>query len=148
MIGDRKTTGYTLVEVLLSISVLVALTAFSVPFYQSFQYKGDLTLAAASIAQTIRKAETLAAASSGDSLWGIMVSRGSIVAFKGSSYAARDSVSDDITAIPTSVSVSGSTELVFNKVTGYPVTTGTISLTGANKEVRSVRVNTKGVVNY
>ncbi len=140
--------GFTLIEMLLSVAVIVAITGISIPIYESFQVRNELDIAAVSIVQSLRRAEALAQSSSGDASWGVHIVSGSVTLFKGSSYATRDATLDEIFTIPTSIVPSGVSDIVFDRLTGFPQSTGTITLTSNRGEARNMTINQKGMVNY
>lgn len=143
-----KNAGFTLMEGLLSIAVIAIIGGISIPIYQSFQVRNDLDIAIVSTVQTLRRAQVLAQAVDGDTSWGISVLSGSIILFKGASYAARDTAFDEVFEVPASITPSGLSEIVFTKFTGLPQTTGTITLTSNANETRTITINTKGIVSY
>lgn len=133
---------------LLSIALITVIAGMSVPIYQSFQVRNDLDIAAVTTAQTLRRAEALAQAVDGDISWGVNIQSGSVTLFKGTSYAARDTAFDEVFDVPTSITPSGLSEIVFTKFTGLPASTGTITLTSNINETRSITINAKGMVSY
>jgi len=141
-------SGFTLSEILLSIALIGVIASISTPVYQAFQIRNDLDIAATSLVQTIRRAQLLSQAVDGDAPWGISVQLGSLVLFKGASYTARDSNFDEVFGVPTSITPSGTLEIVFAKFTGLPQTTGTITLTSNTNETRAITINAKGMVSY
>lgn len=140
--------GFTLLEVLLSVASIAIIAGISVPIYQSFQVRNDLDIATVEIAQSARRAQTLSQAVDGDTSWGIKIQSGSKAVFKGLSYAARDATFDEVFEVPTSITPSGISEIVFTKFTGLPQTTGTITLTSNTNETRNITINAKGTVSY
>jgi prepilin-type N-terminal cleavage/methylation domain-containing protein len=145
--GERRyKKGFTLVEVLLSIAVIAVIAVFSVPVFQRFQVKNDLDIAASTTAQSLRRSQVLAQAVDGDTTWGVKILSGSIVIFKGASYAARDTSFDETTTFPSSITPSGLDEVVFSKLFGEPSSTGSVTLTSSNADVRTVTINAKGTV--
>lgn len=140
--------AFTLLEVLLSLAAIAAIAGISLPIYQSFQVRNDLDVAATTIAESCRRAAVLAEASDGDTSWGVRIQSGGIALFKGASYAARDATFDEFFAVPTSITPSGLSEIVFAKFTGMPMTTGTTTLTSSINETRTITVNAKGMVSY
>jgi len=133
---------------LLSIAALSIIAGIGVPVYQSLQVRNDLDIAATTVAHDARRAQLLAQASDGDSPWGVSVSTAQIILFKGASYASRDSTFDELSSIPTTITSSGFTEIVFNKYTGLPQTTGTITLTSIAGNLRTITINAKGTITY
>ena len=144
----KNSAGFTLLEVLLSVSAIGIIAGIAIPVYQSFQVRNDLDIATAEIAQSLRRAQVLAEAVDGDSGWGVFVGGGSLTLFQGVAYATRDPSFDEVFVIPASITPSGVTEVVFAKFTGLPQTTGTITLTSTNNETRTITINAKGMVSY
>lgn len=144
----KQTKGFTLPEILLSIALIGLLSAMSIPVYQSFQVRNDLDIATESVVHAFRRAQLLSQAVDGDISWGVSVQTGSIVIFKGVSYASRDASFDEIFTLPTNISFSGVSEVVYAKSTGLPGTTGICTLTSNVNETRTITINTKGMVGY
>jgi prepilin-type N-terminal cleavage/methylation domain-containing protein len=139
--------GFTLIEVLLSVAIMGLLAGLSIPIYQSFLNRNDLSNNTEAVASSLRRAQTYARASKEDSTWGVKVQSGVITLFKGSSYASRSSGLDETVTLPGNVTASGMDELYFSKLYGVPNTTGTITLT-SNNETKTVTLNAKGLVTY
>lgn len=139
--------GFTLLELLLSVAVISALAGLSLPVYRTLLQKNDLDIAAVTIAQSLRRSQMMSQAVDGNTTWGVKIQSGSIVLFKGASYAARDTTFDETFDVPTSIGVSGTTEYVFSKLTGLPQATGTVNLS-TESDARAVTLNAKGMVNY
>ena len=141
-------TGFTLIEVLLSIAAIVIIAGISIPIYQSFQIRNGLDIAATTVAQSMRRAQMLAQASDGDISWGVNVQNNSIIIFRGGNYLGRDSTYDEIFEMPTAIIVSGMAEVVFARFAGLPNSAGTTTLASNTNEVRNISINQKGMVNY
>lgn len=144
----HKNSGFTLLELILTLSIVGALMALAIPVYQSFQVKNDLDIAAQAMTQSFRRAELLAQAVSGDIHWGVKIESGNIILFKGMSFATRDPNYDEAFEVPTSITPSGVSEVVFSKFSGLPQTTGGATLTTATNETRTITINAKGMVAY
>lgn len=140
--------GFTIIEVLLSLAIIGILAGISTPIYQSFQVRNDLDIATVTIAQSLRRAQTLSQSVDNDSTWGIDVRSGSITIYKGVSYIARDSAYDELFEMPSSLTPSGMNGVVFNTLTGLPQKTGSIILTSNANETRTIIINSKGMVSY
>lgn len=140
--------GFTLMEVVLTMAVLVILTGLSIPLYQAFQVKNDLAVSEEMIVQALRRAQMLSQGVDGDTTWGVSVASGSVVLFQGTSYASRDASFDETYDMSGSITPSGVSEVVFAAFTGSPQTTGTMTLTSSNNETQTVTINAKGVSAY
>ena len=144
----QKNGGFTFIEILLVVALIGVTASVSIPVYQSFKTRNDLDVSSVTIAQSLRRAQLLSQASDGDTSWGVNIAVGSITLFKGISFSARDTDFDEVFSMQTSISVSGLQEIVFEKFTGEPVSTGTITLTSINNEERSINTNSKGSITY
>lgn len=140
--------GFTLFEVLLSITIIALVAGISVPVYQSFQVRNDLNIAASTVVQTLRRAQVLSQAVDGDMSWGVYSGNGAITLFKGGSYITRDSNFDESFAVPTNITPSGLQEIIFTKFTGFPQTTGNIIFTSSANETKTISINKKGTVSW
>ncbi len=146
---QKKYTGFTLVEMILVLAILFILFSLTSPFYQRYQNKNDLNLAAVSTAQNLRRAQILAQAVDANNSWGVYLQSNSITLFRGPSYASRDSAFDEVINIASSISFSGLSEIIFTKFTGLPTSVGTITLTNINtNDIKSITINDKGTLEY
>jgi prepilin-type N-terminal cleavage/methylation domain-containing protein len=142
------TRGFTLPEMLLSVSLLAIIGGMIIPSYHTFLVRNDLDIAVTTLAHNLRQAQSLSQSADGDMTWGVHVGVGSILVYKGVSYIARDSVFDQNTQIPKSIVPTGINEVNFSKVTGLPNATGTFRLTSQANEQRTITINEKGMVDY
>lgn len=138
--------GFTLIEMLLSTSIIVVLVSLSLPFYVSFQSRNDEALAAQTLVETLRRAETYARGSRGDSVWSVEIQATAITLFKGASFSGRDTSFDEPTSVPSSITLGGLTEVQFAKFTAFPATPGSITLASTGNTTRTVTINAKGMV--
>lgn len=137
-----------MLEIALSMSILGMIFGMTIPMYRIFSVRNDLDIAASTLVQDYRRAQTLSMIADGDSMWGVHVATGSILIYKGSSYVTRNGAFDENTEMPTSIVVSGLTNVTFNKQTGLPQSTGTTTFTSITNEARNVTINQKGMVDY
>jgi len=141
--------GFTLLEALLSITIMSILLFLSVPLYQSFQVRNDLDIASNTVAQSWRRASVLSQAMDGDMTWGVHVATSTgITIFKGASFALRDTTYDESFDLPSAITPTGLSELIFTKFTGLPSSTGTLILISPANEIRNVVITSKGAIDY
>jgi type IV fimbrial biogenesis protein FimT len=145
---NKHSLGFTLLEVLLAIVLIAILVGIGMPTYFTLIAKNDLDVAKNQVAQSLGRAKVLAISSDGDITWGVKILSGNIIVFKGVNYSSRDINYDEVYGISLSVVASGLTEIVFSKMTGFPQSTGTITLTSNNGEIRNIAVNLKGTISY
>ena len=126
---------------------MAILVAIMLPISVDYQKRNNLNVTQETFVQGIRRAQQLSMATEGDSQWGVTFIPGSIIIFKGSTYATRDANYDENFDISPAITVSGQSEYDFLKTTGFPVQTGQSVFTDENYQ-KTVIVNAKGVVNY
>lgn len=140
--------GYTLIEILLAIAIVAAISLFSIPVYQAATARADIRTIATHTALSARRAQALAQSSDGDSQWGIFIQSGSLTLFRGATFGTRNTTFDELYNYPTSIVPSGVSEIVYSKVFGIPSATGTITYTSPTTETKTVTINAKGTVTY
>ncbi len=141
-------SGFTLIEIMLVVVVVGSLAGIGVPIYQALQNRNDLDIAASAVVQDLRRAQILSQAVTGDSTWGARIQTGSVVVFKGVSYAGRDQSFDETFGTDPSITISGIQEIIFSKLNGAPMSTGNITLTSRAGESRVISINAKGTVSF
>lgn len=141
-------SGFTMLEVLLSVALIALIAGLSIPVYQTLQLRNELDIAAATTAQTLRRAQVLSRAVDGDTSWGLYAQSGSITLFQGTSYAGRNTGFDEVFSVPTTITPSGTQEFVYAKFSGLPQSIGTLTLTSDNNETRNITINEKGTITY
>lgn len=142
----KAATGFTLIEILLSVAIISIVASLSLPILASFNDRNDLDITTQGIVQAIRRAQTYARGVNGDSQWGLRIQSGSATVFK---VGASDTSYDETTIIPPIITPTGLSEVVFSKLEGAPSQTGTITLTNTNtNETRAITINAEGMVSY
>lgn len=139
--------GVTLVELIVVIGIMMLLAAVSVTIYGSFKAHENLEIATMGVVGALRHAQTNAESGKADSVWGAAILPGSVVVFKGGTYAGRDVSADQRQDLPNGVSATGLSEVVFEKATGNTVGVGSITLTNSFG-VRNIIINAKGTITY
>lgn len=138
--------GFTLLEILLSVSMIAILAAITLPVQRVFFTKNALVDTSNILVSSLRQAESFARASVDDSEWGLNVSSATITLFQGTSFATRDSEKDIAVSIPSNIGISGTTEYFFAKATGLPTASGATTLTNIDGNARTVTVSDHGVI--
>ncbi len=138
----QRRRGFTLIEVMMTMGVLGMATSLSVPMYRQYMLRNDLEIGTQNIAQGIERAKYLSQVAMNDSSWGFSTDSlpGRGVLFMGDSYATRNPLFDELYSLPQTLTVSGLTEVSFQKVSGTPSQNGTITLLSESGEQRSVSV--------
>lgn len=140
-----KTKGFTLIEMLLVVALLVSISALTIPIGLSFFRAQILSEASNGIISALRESYSRAVAVKTDSSYGVRVTNDSYVLFRGDSYNERIPEYDETFHLPGGLIVSGLDEIVFAPVSGTPSSYGVTSLSLFGV-VRTVSVNEKGLV--
>jgi prepilin-type N-terminal cleavage/methylation domain-containing protein len=151
----RSQGGFTLIEMVMAIGLMGVLAAFSYPVFGNLFTRSDLDSARSTLVQAIRRAEVNAQSQDGDSIaggtqyWGVDVQSGTITVFRTASDFTNRVSSDDVTySYASTVTINPHTDILFNRVTGYPASVASFTLTIADGTNGSVSVNGKGMVSY
>ena len=140
-----KVKSFTLLEILLSISVITVIAGLTLAVNQFLNLKNDLEMASISLTHSIREAQTRSTGGAGDSSWGVKAESGRIILFKGPSFGERDVGFDEETKIAKTIEIEGLSEITFGKVHGVPSGSGEINLKLHPYE-KIITVNAKGIV--
>jgi hypothetical protein len=139
--------GLTVIEVLVATGITLALLLTALPFYGGLPSSAQLDALGSGLVQEVRLVREQARAGLGNAAHGIKFFEDRYVIFEGSSYAARKTELDRITAFPPDlvlVSTFPGGELVFAAGSGIPASPGTVTLDGASRS-RVVTVNGAGM---
>lgn len=135
--------GYTLIELLLVIGIFAIMITFATPVTLDFFTRNEVINTQQQTKHFLFRAQTLARAGAGDSQWGVRILSGNLTLFRGSSYASRNAQYDEITTFATSITATGSSEIVFARFSGVPASASAIFLSNKNAN-RTISVNTEG----
>ena len=136
--------GFTLMETLLSIGVLLLIAALTMPVGVNFYQRQTVDEAAENLAANLRQARSQAVAGLDDDSYGLYLNNSGYTLFKGANYYDRMAADDVVITLDPGLKLTGTTEVVFDKMTGssqpadYMVSAGNISST--------IHVNAQGVV--
>ncbi len=131
-----RRSGFALLELVLVIGIIGVVGTMSVPLYRDYQVRSDLNLATEQVTQGIARARLLSQSAQNDSGWGFYIPAG--VLYKGDSYVNRDAGYDEDYPMPSTIMVTGLTEVAYSKIGGVPSSTGAINLIALNQEQRTI----------
>jgi Tfp pilus assembly protein FimT len=140
-------TGFSLAELLLVMAMLAVVVGLGAPVYLSAANRNERDVATNLLVQDLYRAQVNSRAVTADKNWGVAVNGQTVTLFRGASYAARDQAFDDNYDVPRSISLAGTSQIVYDKLTGWPQTTGSFSLQ-SKTDNRTVTINGKGMVDY
>lgn len=137
-VSNFKKKGFTLIEILLVIGILVILTAIFVFTFRFFQKESDLTNTTEEVIDTLRLSRNKTLASQEASRYGVYfnstLSPNQYTLFKGENYVSRDVSFDEIHKIPKLIEIfeidleEARNEVVFERLTGLASQSGYLSL--------------------
>lgn len=140
--------GFSLVEILLVMAIISVIATLSIPLMQTYYSQNELKVAVDSSVQGLRRAQSYALSEYQDSNWGMHIESGRVVVFKGANYASRDQTYDETVTFGNFISIAGTTDVVFTKFTGAPSATGNLVLSINSDHVKTININSKGMVSY
>lgn len=149
-----KSNGFTLIEIILTMSLIAITSMISVPILIDSSRRNDLDISINTAVVAARRANLLARSSEGDRSWGAHFEGPQLTIFKCPSVGdctyqgrlASDTDFDEQFVISSAISISGTVDYVFEKITGY--TTGGSTNFINNNDTKSVSINPNGLVNY
>lgn len=144
----NRESGFTLVEVLISVAIIGMLTAISLPVSELFVRRNDLDIAAQNLVSTLRRAQTYARSVNHDSDWSVKVQQSSVTLFRGTNFGSRNTDYDETFNLVGTITPTGLAEVQFTKLNATPNTAGTITLSSTTNDIRTITINAKGAVTY
>lgn len=133
---------------MLSITILGMLLALGTPMFLSYIRHNDLAVSANILVHDLYRAQNQSRDITNSDSWGVYVQNGNITLFRGTSYASRVITDDQTYELPSSISVSGTSEYLYSKLTGLPQNTGTTTLTSNNGDIKTIILNSKGMIEH
>lgn len=143
--NHKSKRGFTLIEVMLTMSLMALLALLASPFYGRFIFSQEVSVVRDELNGSFAKAQLYSMTGKNASPWGVAVSGGDIILFQGSSFASRDQNLDEVFAIHPRVTVFGISAVVFAPVTGRPDSQPTITISG-NGATEIFTMNNEGVL--
>lgn len=140
--------GFTLVELLIAISIMILLAAVAVPIYGNLQNLSQKEQASYKLLQDLRAARQDALSRINNNSQGIKISVHSYVVFQGSSYATRTASFDRNIDLGNNLSLTSNlsnNEIVFTRGSGMPSGLGSITVTESLGASKQITINKFGI---
>lgn len=137
--------GFSLVELLLTISISLVIGALVFPMSVSYLRSEMIETSRENMVSIVRKAHFQARHLRHDSAFGVRFLTDRYVLFEGGSYGARNTSEDQEFPLAGQLEVSGVTEVVFEKGTGDPNIAGNLTLS-AHDKTRTITIEETGNV--
>jgi len=140
--------GFSLLELIVVLGIIFIFATLSFGTYKFYQNKSPLDAAVSETVAALRRAEFQAQSNSGDQTWGVKLQTTGGTIFQGANFSGRTISADEKFELSPNLQFSGSTEIIFSKLTGFPVggaTSVTLTLNNVNKQIN---INSKGAISY
>lgn len=136
--------GFTLIEVMIVVALMITIGVFSMVFYGSFILRNAASDAESMLVGSLRKAQWNSMMGKYYDSWGVKVLGDTVTVFRGNSYASRVSGFDEVFILNPNISISGTDEWVFSRLTGE-TNAGSIVVQGGNS-TKNIAVNNQGII--
>lgn len=143
-----KAGGFSLAEVVVVLAIVGIIFGVSATVYKNLYRQNDLEVASGALVKSLRYASANAEQGVRNSRWGIKIADGQIVIFSGNDYVSRNAGYDIAFRYPSNLAASGTTEFIFEKVTGMPLIIGTTTITDQSSSTKQIYINAKGTITY
>jgi prepilin-type N-terminal cleavage/methylation domain-containing protein len=155
--------GFSLLETLVAVAMLSALTLLVAPLVSDQLSRGDNQRYAAEAVDALREAQANVMSGKNNARYGVHFESTKFVLFQGSTYSGGDSnnVTHAMTADTTVTAISlspggsctlstgsGNCDVHFSSRKGVPTESGTITFTTSGSTVRTVTVNAAGMTEW
>ncbi|GEM_PF-925088 len=141
----QSRAGFTLIELLLTVSIIITVSLVATPFYARFFNQNAIDNTADQIVHSLRKAQLYSMMGKQNGPWGVDYRPSTITLFQGVAFNSRNQVLDEKYTVNSAVTVNNFT-VIFNKVTGLPSSTPTISIIQGTIN-KTISVTSQGVIN-
>lgn len=125
--------GFTLIEVMVVIALLLILSTLSVAGFRTFAVKSGQATVSQTVLGALKEAHAKTLASLDDTTYGVHFTSSSVTIFQDGTYIAGDT-DNDVRKLPARTSITdislsgGSTEVVFARLTGKASSVGTVTV--------------------
>ncbi len=147
--------GFTLLEVLIAISILVIMISIAVTVGRSFSDSVNLDNSAKMVEANIKLAKTRSVNALNDTNYGIHFEDNYIVIYDAENIFTEGDLTNEVIDLPDgiktqSVSFAGGGDLIFNRLTGVTDNFGSleVALIKDSSKKRQIVINKEGQVNY
>ena len=139
--------GFTLLELLLTIGIMLVVGRLATGFYARFLTQNAVANTVDQIVQDIRKAQFYSMVSRKNNVsgWGVNFTAPTLTLYQGGSFGTRNTALDEKFTVSSSITVTGLTDINFPRLNGIPAAGATITVSGLGTS-KTVTVNNQGVV--
>lgn len=142
----KMKAGFSVIELVIVVTIFILFAGISQITFFDFQRKSNLEISANNVVEALRYAKSNAQQVQNDTKWGVKINGSNVIVFSGNSYDARNTAFDKEITL-NGILTSGLSEIIFQKVTGETINTGTITLT-LGSQTKNIVINEKGTITY
>ena len=136
--------GFTLIEILVSITVIVIVILVVVSGLSSFRKSAELNQAVDGVVSQLREARRRTIESKDASQWGVHRESSRTTLFKGAAYSA-GAPDNEVFTLPSAVTAAGPADIVFKRISGDTDNAGTVTLT-LGTDIRTINIRSSGLI--
>jgi len=144
----RKNPGFSLFEILLTVTLIFLVALIITPSYRGFTYSNDLAVSLNLVVQSLYQAQQSAQAGENGSDWGVKVETGRLTVFRGASFTNYNPVTDHSVIVPSSINFTGLPQVVFTRFTGLPKSAGQIVIANPVGDFKVITISDQGTIDY
>jgi prepilin-type N-terminal cleavage/methylation domain-containing protein len=143
----RTSPGFSLIELLVVLTIMAIIGVFAITGFKDYARFQQYDASVATVKSTFIDARVRARSAELDQSYGVKILTSSLVVFRGSTYSAGASTNETVSLTGATISRSltgGTDQIIFNKLTGLPSATGTITVVGV-EHVATTTLTISGV---
>ncbi len=148
MLRINNAQGVSLVEIIIAIAVMVLMLTIVLTNFSTLRSRQSLQTATADIVSVLKKANSQTLASIDSSTYGVHFGTNAVIIFKGTSYPSDtdETVNIALPAYISNVNLSGGgSDVYFNRLTGTPSKTGTITIS-IPSATKTITIGATGII--
>lgn len=138
--------AFTLIELLLVITIMGIMGGVSAPFLSSFMERSRIATTTNIIVRSLRKAQAYSISGKEGSEWGVRYEQGALALFKGTDYDTRDPSFDENFSLSEILQVAGLDEVYFGKLRGEPSGAISVIITSPTQDPKTIIGNSEGMI--
>jgi prepilin-type N-terminal cleavage/methylation domain-containing protein len=137
--------GFTVLELLLSVSIFALMISIMAPVYLSYLERVDSKVAEGAIREQISRASAYAYSNKREGEWGVYVAATSTTLYAGPSYAQRIPHADEVISFSSRYGLTGAREVQFSSARMREFAPTSITLVPPSLGSRTIVINRYGV---
>jgi prepilin-type N-terminal cleavage/methylation domain-containing protein len=144
----KKYSGFSILELLVTIALISMLFGMTVPIGIDFIAKNNITVAKETVVNTLRTAQHNSINLEQSSNWGVYTQQNSLIMYMGDTYATRDTDFDLLNQLPSGIAITSGMDINFTQLSGDTSANSNIVVSSARAKSKTVQINTEGVVSH